>query len=54
MSDELVRGFGLLLCPGRADLGFALFVDERFVALEEFLHLHDVVGERLGGSIDGC
>ena len=54
MRDELVRGFGLLLGPGGANLGFSLFSHERFVALEKLLHLHDVVGERFSSCIDGC
>ena len=38
--------------PGRLDRRAPLFRDERLVARQEFLDLHRVVRERLGGRVD--
>ncbi len=53
VGQELFGDATLLLVPGGTDGDFALLVAKRPVAFEELLHLHDVIGERFGGGIDG-
>ena len=53
MSDEFARGVAIFLAPTGADFSGSLFRHQRLVALEKFLYLHDVIGERFGGGVDG-
>ena len=52
VRQKLFRDLGFFGRPRRAHLCFAEFRDQRFVAAQEFLHLHDVVGQRFGRRVD--
>jgi len=52
VREKLVRGFNFLLAPARANFPLGLLGCQRFVARQEFLHLHHIVGQRLGGGVD--
>ena len=52
MRDELVSDGLLFAVPRGTHHCVAAFGDQRFVAGEEFLHLHHVIGQRLGGGVD--
>ena len=53
VREELLGDLGLLLVPLVAHVAGAALRHELLVAREELLHLHRVVGERLGGGVDG-
>ena len=52
VCEELVGELALLFAPAGAHRRLAQARGERFVAQQELVDLHDVVGERLGGGVD--
>ena len=53
VGDEFVRGFDFFRTPARANFRVPSFGNQRFVAVQEFFHLHDVVRQRFGRGVDG-
>ena len=52
MRQKLFGDFALFRAPRFAHRVFALFLCERLVALQKFLCLNRVIGQRFGGGID--